>query len=62
MSEKLYKVTLTGNERNALHEVLASSFPSEHEKKRAHVLLLCDINLPREEGGSQTDREIADRL
>jgi hypothetical protein len=62
MSEKLYKVTLTPDERNALHEVLASSFRSEREKKRAQALLLSDTGLSREEGGSLTDREVADRL
>jgi hypothetical protein len=62
MSEKLYKVTLTLDERNALDEVLTSSLRSEREKKRAQVLLLSDTSLPHESGGSQTDREIAKRL
>jgi hypothetical protein len=62
MSEKLYTVTLTLDERNALHEVLASSFRSEREKKRAQVLLLSDTGLSREEGCSLTDREVANRL
>ena len=62
MSQKKYVVSLNAEERAALEQVSGSNRRSEREKKRARILLLCDANQSREEGGSQSDEEVARRL
>jgi len=62
MSQKKHVVSLSAEERAALEQVSCSNRRSEREKKRARILLLCDANQSREEGGSQSDEEVAKHL
>jgi hypothetical protein len=53
MSRKIYRVTLTGDEENLLHDILNRGKHGAGKRKRAQALLLAH------EG--RTDEEIAER-
>ncbi len=62
MPAKVHHIRLSAEERQALEKVSASNHKSAREKKRARILLLCDSNLPFEEGGSRNDTQGAKEL
>lgn len=62
MPSKKNIVKLTVEERVALEKISTCHHHSVREKKRVRVLLLSDTNVPREEGGSLQDQEIATSL
>lgn len=62
MSVKKYIIALSESERQELEKVFRSTRRSVREKPRARILLLCEANMPREEEGNYSDREVATRL
>jgi len=62
MPAKVHHIRLSAEERQALEKVSASNHKSAREKTRARILLLCDSNLPFEEGGSRNDTQVAKEL
>jgi hypothetical protein len=44
MSQKKYKVTLTGDEENLLHDILSRGKHGAGKRKRAQALLLLKVN------------------
>jgi transposase len=59
MPAKQHVIKLTPQERAELEEVSQSNRRSVREKTRARLLLGSDTGVPREEGGSQSDLELA---
>lgn len=59
MPAKQYIITLTPQERVELEKVSQSNRRSVREKTRARLLLGSDTGVPREEGGSQSDLQLA---
>jgi transposase len=59
MPGKHHIIQLNPTERQALVKASQNHRLSALEKMRGRVLLSSDINCPREEGGSRTDKEIA---
>jgi transposase len=62
MPAKTHHIRLSVEERASLEKLSRSNHRSEREKKRARMLLLCDANTPKEQGGSHTDAEVAQVL
>ena len=63
MPAKQHIIALSGEERASLEQVAGSTRRSVWEKRRARILLESDTNVPRAEGGSQSDlRLIRERL
>ena len=62
MPRKKHLVNLSKPEREQLQKLSCSNHHSIREKTRARILLLSDSSCPREQGGSLTDGEIAQRL
>ena len=56
---KLYRVRLEDSEREKLRELVDTGKGSREKRRRAHILLLCDVNHP---GGRCIDTEIANTL
>lgn len=61
MAAKKHIIQLSAEERNALEQVSQSNRRSMREKIRARLLLGSDISVPRQEGGSLSDTELASR-
>ncbi len=59
MSEKIYKVTLTSEERNELTALVSKGKGNVRRLRRAHMLLLADENQP---DGAWKDTDIAKAL
>jgi len=59
MSLKKHVIALSVSERAALEKISSSNRRSVREKKRARILLQCDIHCSPAEGGSGTDAEVA---
>lgn len=62
MSAKTHIITLSDQDRTGLEKISRSNRRSVREKTRARILLLCDTNRSREDGGPFSDKEVASRL
>jgi transposase len=62
MPGKHHIIQLSTSERQSLEKASQNHRLSAREKMRARVLLSSDVSCPRAEGGSRTDKEIADEL
>ena len=56
---KLYKVSLTDDERTQLEDLVDGGKGSKERRKRAHILLLADVDRDRD---GRIDTDIADTL
>ncbi len=56
---KIHKVTLTGDERTRLREIVDGGRGSKERRRRAHILPRADTDRP---GGPRRDADIADVL
>lgn len=61
MPAKQHIIQLSPEERSQLEQVSQSNRRSVREKTRARLLLGSDTSVPREEGGDQSDLELAAR-
>lgn len=61
MPTKQHIIALSAEERATLEQVACSTRRSVLEKRRARILLESDTNVPRKEGGSQSDLSLAAR-